>query len=48
LAIPCPVQETFEKARIKMAEVLEATSVRDLLDDIAQREPAVTWLKVTA
>lgn len=48
LTLPCPVQEAFAKARLKMAEVLEATSIQDLLDDISQRQPVVAWLKVIA
>jgi Rrf2 family protein len=41
----CPVSEAFEAARQKMAEVLEATSIKDLAQGIAQR--SASWLKVT-
>ena len=41
----CPVSEAFETARQKMAEVLEATSIKDLARGIAERSAG--WLKVT-
>ena len=47
LGMRCPVQAAFEKARLKMGTVLEATSIRDLLADISQQQPAAAWLKVT-
>jgi Rrf2 family iron-sulfur cluster assembly transcriptional regulator len=48
LSHPCPVQETFEEARLRMAEVLDGKSLKNLLDDVSQREPAADWLRVTA
>lgn len=48
LTVSCPVHEAFEKARLRMAEVLEAVSIKDLLVDIARKQPAPAWLKVTA
>jgi len=47
LGLPCPVQSAFEEARQRMAEVLEATSIKDLLVDITRQEPVVEWLQVT-
>ena len=46
LGMPCPVQEAFKKARLQMGEVLAATSIKDLLDNISQQQPTVEWLKV--
>jgi Rrf2 family protein len=40
----CPVHATFDEARERMAEVLEATSIHDLALRIAGREPVVEWL----
>ncbi len=48
LQSPCPVHKVFEEARLKMAEVLESTSIKDLVGDITQRRPSASWLKVTA
>ena len=47
LGLPCPVQSAFEEARQRMAEVLEATSISDLLVDIGRQEPVVQWLQVS-
>lgn len=47
LALPCPVHAAFEEARERMAEVLEATSVGDLIADITAREPVAEWLSVS-
>jgi Rrf2 family protein len=47
LSVSCPVQEAFERARLQMAKVLEATSIKNLLDDISRQQPEVEWLKVT-
>jgi len=47
LGLPCPVHSAFEEARHRMAEVLEATSIEDLLVDITRQEPVVEWLQVT-
>ena len=41
----CPVSEAFDAARQKMAEVLEATSIKVLAQGIAQR--SASWLTVT-
>jgi Rrf2 family protein len=41
----CPVSEAFDAARQRMAEVLEATSIRDLARGIAKR--SANWIKVT-
>jgi len=41
----CPVSEAFEAARGKMAEVLEASSIKDLARGIARR--SASWIKVT-
>lgn len=48
LATPCPVHEAFEQARLRMAEVLEATSVKDLLEDISRKTSTASWLDVMA
>lgn len=48
LGLPCPVHKTFEDARRQMGEVLEATSIADLLKDITRQEPMVEWLQVTS
>ena len=45
--LPCPVQSAFEEARRRMAEVLEATSIKDLLVDITRQEPVAEWLQVS-
>lgn len=42
---PCPVSSAFEEARGRMAEVLDATTLRDLARGIARRSPG--WIKVT-
>ncbi|HUV07575.1 MAG TPA: Rrf2 family transcriptional regulator, partial [Spirochaetia bacterium] len=44
----CPVQSVFEKARLKMAEVLEGTSIKDLLEEITGNPDETSWLRVTA
>jgi Rrf2 family protein len=41
----CPVSSAFAAAREKMAEVLDATSIRDLARGISKR--SASWLKVT-
>lgn len=41
----CPVSSAFAAARKKMAEVLDATSIRDLARGISKR--SASWLKVT-
>jgi len=41
----CPVSAAFAAAREKMAEVLDATTIRDLAQGIARRSGS--WLKVT-
>jgi Rrf2 family transcriptional regulator, iron-sulfur cluster assembly transcription factor len=41
----CPVSSAFDAAREKMAEVLDATSIRDLARGIQKR--STSWLKVT-
>ena len=47
LSKACPIQVAFEEARLKMGAVLADTSIRDLLADISQQQPAAEWLKVT-
>ena len=47
LSLPCPVHAAFEEAQTRMAEVLEATSIKDLLVDIARQEPVAEWLQVS-
>ena len=44
---PCPVHEAFHEASRRMEEILEATTLRSLLDDISRREPLTDWLRVT-
>jgi len=46
LGTPCPVHIVFEEARSRMAEVLEASSIEDLADQIGRREPVLAWLRV--
>jgi Rrf2 family protein len=48
LALSCPIKKTFDEAREKMAEVLRATSIRDLAREIAENRREHSWLKVTA
>ena len=47
LSRPCPVHAAFEDAQARMAEVLEATSIKDLLVDITRQEPVAEWLQVS-
>ena len=44
----CPVKEAFEQARQKMAEVLGATSIKNLRDDLLSHRQEAAWLKVSA
>ncbi len=44
----CPVKEAFEQARLKMGEVLGATSIKDLHDDLLSKRHVADWLKVSA
>jgi Rrf2 family protein len=44
LPLPCPVQKAFDEAQRRMAEVLESTSLSDLLEDIEAQESTADWL----
>ncbi len=46
--LPCPVQEAFDRGRDLMAEELRRVSLRQLVDQVAQRPDGSRWLKVTA
>ncbi len=48
LAHPCPVHAAFADATRSMKEILQATTLRSVLDDIAGRDSLVDWLRVTA
>ncbi len=48
LSQDCPVREVFEEARQRMAEILAATSIKDLLNDLSKQQNEVTWLKIKA
>ena len=48
ITLNCPVKKVFEQARQKMADVLDATSLRDLLDDLLSHGQEASWLKVSA
>lgn len=43
----CPVNKVFEKARQKMAEILEATSIKDVLQDLSKNSNEAIWLRMT-
>ena len=44
----CPVKEAFDLAQVKMAEVLDATSLRNLQNDLLNHGQEANWLKVSA
>ena len=44
----CHVRATFERAKQKMADVLDATSVKDLRDNLVSHRQEAAWLKVSA
>jgi len=48
IAWDCPVKEVFEQARQKMAEVLDATSIKELRDNLLGHRQEAVWLKVIA
>ncbi len=44
----CPVREAFDEARERMAEVLEATSIKNLRDELSKHTNEISWLRVSA
>jgi Rrf2 family protein len=48
ITLECPVKEAFEEARQKMAEVLDATSIKGLREDLKKHRQEAAWLAVGA
>ena len=46
ITLNCPVKNVFEEARAKMAEVLDATTIKDLRDELESNRHEVDWLSV--
>ena len=46
VALDCPVKQAFMNASQKMAEVLDATTIKGLRDDLRQNRHEAAWMKV--